>query len=89
MPRALRSIVIDEESVGTFHCTQRCVRRSSLCGEDSVSAQSSGRPNHRGGPIIGASPIIGAQSSGPASILVGPNHRGQPQFLLTNQKLFG
>ena len=40
MPRALRSIVIDEDSVGTYHCIQRCVRRSFLCGEDSVSGKS-------------------------------------------------
>ena len=40
MPRALRSIVIDEDSVETYHFVQRSVRRSFLCGEDSVSGKS-------------------------------------------------
>ena len=47
MPRALRSVVIDEDSVGTFHCVQRCVRRSFLCGEGwprSINSLNRGHP---------------------------------------------
>jgi hypothetical protein len=34
-----RSELIDESSVGMYHCINRCVRRSYLCGRDSVSGR--------------------------------------------------
>jgi hypothetical protein len=34
MPAYARADIIDESSVGMYHCINRCVRRSYLCGED-------------------------------------------------------
>ena len=39
MPAYARSEIIDELSVGMYHCINRCVRRSFLCGEDAVSGR--------------------------------------------------
>ncbi|WP_145055901.1 transposase [Lignipirellula cremea] len=39
MARTPRREVIDESSVGVFHCVNRCVRRAFLCGQDPVSGQ--------------------------------------------------
>ena len=32
-----RKNIIDDESPGFYHCTNRCVRRTSLCGVDEYS----------------------------------------------------
>ena len=37
MARIPRRDIIDEDEVGIYHCTQRCVRRAFLCGEDPVT----------------------------------------------------
>ena len=39
MPTGARRELVREGEVGTFHCTNRCVRRAYLCGEDSLSGQ--------------------------------------------------
>ena len=36
MPRIRRRFLIDPTEVGTYHCINRCVRRSFLCGDDVV-----------------------------------------------------
>ncbi|QDT02631.1 hypothetical protein K227x_10090 [Rubripirellula lacrimiformis] len=40
MPRLARGKVINPHEVQVVHCTQRCVRRAFLCGEDPLSGQS-------------------------------------------------
>jgi len=37
MPRLARGEVIDPASVQILHCTQRCVRRAFLCGDDPLT----------------------------------------------------
>jgi hypothetical protein len=39
MPAYARADIIDEYSVGTYHCINRCVRRAYLCGQDIVSGK--------------------------------------------------
>src|SRR5687768_4976391 len=39
MARIPRHEIIEEDTVGTYHCVQRCVRRAFLCGEDAVSGR--------------------------------------------------
>lgn len=40
MPGYARSEIIDENTIGTYHCINRCVRRSYLCGVDNLSGRS-------------------------------------------------
>ncbi len=40
MPRQARREIIDPSQVEIVHCTQRCVRRAFLCGNDAVSGKS-------------------------------------------------
>ena len=44
MARTPRSELFDENSVGCYHCTNRCVRRAFLCGYDAATGKSF---NHR------------------------------------------
>ncbi len=39
MPRIRRRFLIDPTEVGTYHCINRCVRRSFLCGSDLISGK--------------------------------------------------
>ena len=39
MPRIRRRFLIDPSEVGIYHCINRCVRRSFLCGSDPVSGK--------------------------------------------------
>jgi hypothetical protein len=39
MPRIRRRFLIDPTEVGIYHCINRCVRRSFLCGNDTVSGK--------------------------------------------------
>ena len=39
MPRVLRRFLVDPTEVGIYHCVNRCVRRSFLCGKDPVSGK--------------------------------------------------
>ena len=39
MPRIRRRFLLDPAEVGVYHCINRCVRRSFLCGNDPVSGQ--------------------------------------------------
>src|SRR5215467_7245504 len=39
MPRIRRRFLIDPTEVGVYHCINRCVRRSFLCGSDPVSGK--------------------------------------------------
>lgn len=39
MARIPRREIIDEHTVGIYHCVQRCVRRAFLCGRDSVTGK--------------------------------------------------
>ena len=36
MPRIRRRLLVDPAEVGVYHCINRCVRRSFLCGSDPV-----------------------------------------------------
>ena len=40
MARTPRGEVFDEDTVGCYHCINRCVRRAFLCGQDPVSGKS-------------------------------------------------
>lgn len=40
MPRVPRYKTVDESSVGSYHCINRCVRRAFLCGRDQVTGKS-------------------------------------------------
>ena len=39
MPRIRRRFLVDPAEVGIYHCINRCVRRSLLCGSDPVSGK--------------------------------------------------
>ena len=39
MPRIRRRFLFDPAEVGLYHCINRCVRRSFLCGTDQVSGR--------------------------------------------------
>lgn len=39
MPSRPRKQIIDDESIGYYHCISRCVRRAFLCGTDSYSGR--------------------------------------------------
>jgi len=39
MPRIRRRFLIDRTDVGIYHCINRCVRRSFLCGTDPISGK--------------------------------------------------
>src|SRR6516162_8445937 len=39
MPRIRRRFLVDPAEVGVYHCINRCVRRSFLCGSDPVSGK--------------------------------------------------
>lgn len=39
MARIPRREIIDEQTVGVYHCVQRCVRRAFLCGKDPVTGR--------------------------------------------------
>jgi hypothetical protein len=39
MPRIRRRFLIEPTEVGVYHCINRCVRRSFLCGTDEISAK--------------------------------------------------
>jgi hypothetical protein len=39
MPRLRRRFLFDPAEVGIYHCINRCVRRSFLCGTDPVSGK--------------------------------------------------
>lgn len=39
MPASARKHIVDEKTVGTYHCINRCVRRAFLCGDDPLSGK--------------------------------------------------